>query len=105
VYSTCFNLYRYAVGLYEGVFRTNIEETGMGFDKEVEMIAEARRLGLLTTPYAFTPGEAAAMAGAGADIVVVGLYNSRIQLACCEKASIRYYTPKHPIGHGSGNGF
>jgi hypothetical protein len=98
-------LYRYAVGLYEGVFRTNIEETGMGFDKEVEMIAEARRLGLLTTPYAFTPGEAAAMAGAGADIVVVGLYNSRIQLACCEKASIRYYTPKHPIGHGSGNGF
>jgi predicted TIM-barrel enzyme len=43
--------------------------------KEVEMVAQARKLGLLTTPYAFTPEEAAAMAGAGADIVVahVGL--------------------------------
>lgn len=63
------------VGLFDGTFRRNIEETGMGFDKEVEMIAEARRLGLLTTPYAFTPSEAEAMARAGADVVVahVGL--------------------------------
>lgn len=63
------------VGLFDGTFRANIEETGMGFAKEVEMVAEARKLGLLTTPYAFTPAEAAAMAGAGADIVVahVGL--------------------------------
>ena len=63
------------VGLFDGKFRANIEETGMGFAKEVEMVAEARKLGLLTTPYAFTPGEAAAMAAAGADIVVahVGL--------------------------------
>ena len=63
------------VGLFDGKFRANIEETGMGFAKEVEMVTEARKLGLLTTPYAFTPGEAAAMAAAGADIVVahVGL--------------------------------
>eukprot|EP00947_MAST-08B_sp_MAST-8B-sp1_P003182 g3182.t1 len=58
------------VGLIDGTFRANLEETGMGFGLEVEMIAEARRQGLLTTPYAFTPEEAEAMARAGADIVV-----------------------------------
>jgi predicted TIM-barrel enzyme len=58
------------VGLIDGLFRQNLEETGMGYGLEVEMIADAARRDLLTTPYAFTPGEAAAMAKAGADIVV-----------------------------------
>jgi predicted TIM-barrel enzyme len=58
------------VGLFDGLFRENLEETGMGFDLEVELIREAHRQGLLTAPYAFTPDEAAAMASAGADIVV-----------------------------------
>jgi predicted TIM-barrel enzyme len=58
------------VGLYEGRFRQNLEETGMGFGLEVEMIRIAHELDLLTTPYAFTPDEGRAMAQAGADIVV-----------------------------------
>jgi predicted TIM-barrel enzyme len=58
------------VGLIDGTFRQGLEETGMGFDLEVEMIAEAVRLDLLTTAYAFTPDEARAMALAGADVVV-----------------------------------
>jgi predicted TIM-barrel enzyme len=58
------------VGLFEGRIRANMEETGMGFDLEVEMIRLAGELDLLTTPYAFTPEEAAAMAKVGADIVV-----------------------------------
>jgi len=43
------------VGLFDGKFRANLEETGMGFDKEVEMIRVARKMGMVTTPYAFTP--------------------------------------------------
>src|SRR4051812_1705736 len=58
------------VGLIDGVFRQNLEETGMGFDKEVEMIAAARELGLLTCPYVFTADEARAMARAGADVLI-----------------------------------
>jgi len=58
------------VGLIDGTFRQGLEETGMGFDLEVEMIAEAARLGLLTTAYAFTADEGRAMAEAGADVVV-----------------------------------
>ena len=58
------------VGLFDGLFRANLEETGMGFGLEVEMIRTARRLGLLTAPYAFTEDEARAMTEAGADIVV-----------------------------------
>jgi predicted TIM-barrel enzyme len=58
------------VGLIDGAFRQNLEETGMGFDKEVEMIATARGLGLLTCPYVFTEDEARAMARAGADVLV-----------------------------------
>jgi predicted TIM-barrel enzyme len=58
------------VGLIDGTFRQGLEETGMGFDLEVEMIAEAARLDLLTTAYAFTAEEGRAMAEAGADIVV-----------------------------------
>lgn len=63
------------VGLYDGQFRQNLEETGMGFGLEVEMIRDAHKAGLLTSPYVFDPEQAAAMAGAGADIVVahVGL--------------------------------
>jgi predicted TIM-barrel enzyme len=58
------------VGLIDGTFRANLEETGMGYALEVEVIGEARRAGLLTTPYVFTPEDATAMAEAGADILV-----------------------------------
>ena len=58
------------VGLCDGQFRQNLEETGMGFGLEVEMIADAHRAGLLTTPYVFDTDQAAAMATAGADVVV-----------------------------------
>ncbi len=61
------------VGLCDGRFRANLEETGMGYDKEVGMIRLARELDLLTTPYAFDETEARAMAKAGADILVVHL--------------------------------
>jgi predicted TIM-barrel enzyme len=61
------------VGLIDGVFRQNLEETGMGYALEVEMIAAAHRLDLLTTPYVFSADEAAAMTEAGADIVVCHL--------------------------------
>lgn len=58
------------VGFYDGAFRTSIEETGMGYGLEVECIAAARQLDLLTTPYVFNTNEAALMTNAGADIVV-----------------------------------
>jgi predicted TIM-barrel enzyme len=58
------------VGLFDGMFRQNLEETGMGFDLEVEMIRIAHELDLLTAPYAFNPDEARALAKAGADILV-----------------------------------
>src|SRR5690242_15581717 len=58
------------VGLIDGTFRANLEETGMSYDLEVEMIAEAATLGLLTSPYVFDPGQAQAMAAAGADVLV-----------------------------------
>ena len=58
------------VGLIDGRFRAGLEETGMGYGCEVEMIALARARDLLTTPYVFEPAEAAAMARAGADIIV-----------------------------------
>src|SRR5262249_50279573 len=57
-------------GLFDGVVRQNLEETGMGFGLEVDMIREAGRLGLLTCPYAFTEDEARAMAEAGADVLI-----------------------------------
>ncbi len=58
------------VGLIDGLFRRNLEETGMGYGLEVDLIAKARGKDLLTTPYVFNPEEAAAMAKAGADIIV-----------------------------------
>lgn len=58
------------VGLIDGVFRQNLEETGMGYDLEIETIAEAHRQGMLTCPYVFNEAEAEAMAKAGADILV-----------------------------------
>ncbi len=58
------------VGLIDGTFRANLEETGMGFGHEVDMIRLARAKDLLTTPYVFNADEARAMAGAGADILV-----------------------------------
>ncbi|WP_439367437.1 phosphoenolpyruvate hydrolase family protein [Bradyrhizobium sp. DASA03005] len=58
------------VGLIDGIFRQNLEETGMSYAEEVHMIAEANKLDLLTTPYVFSPEDAAAMTKAGADILV-----------------------------------
>jgi predicted TIM-barrel enzyme len=58
------------VGLVDGILRENLEETGMGYYKEVELVRHARVLDLLTTPYVFTPADARAMAEAGADILV-----------------------------------
>ena len=58
------------VGLIDGTFRRNLEETGMGYGLEVDMIARARELDLLTTPYVFDPDQAAAMTRAGADVIV-----------------------------------
>ena len=61
------------VGLIDGTFRANLEETGMSYALEIDMIAKARELDLLTTPYVFSEAEAAAMAIAGADIIVCHL--------------------------------
>jgi predicted TIM-barrel enzyme len=63
------------VGLIDGNFRANLEATGMGYDKEIEMIAQAHAMDLLTTPYVFDTDQAQAMARAGADMLVahVGL--------------------------------
>jgi predicted TIM-barrel enzyme len=58
------------VGLFDGKMRANLEETGMGYGLEVDMIRLAHAMNLLTTPYAFTPDEATAMARAGADVVI-----------------------------------
>ncbi len=58
------------VGLIDGVFRQNLEETGMGYDLEVEMIRKAHDLDLLTTPYVFDEEQATKMAEAGADVLV-----------------------------------
>jgi len=58
------------VGLIDGTFRANLEETGMGYGLEVDLVAQARALDLLTTPYVFSEANATDMAEAGADIVV-----------------------------------
>ena len=61
------------VGLIDGTFRANLEETGMSYALEVDMIALAREKDMLTTPYVFSSADAAAMAKAGADIIVCHL--------------------------------
>ena len=61
------------VGLIDGTFRANLEETGMSYAQEVEIIRQARDLDMLTTPYVFSEADARAMAEAGADIVVCHL--------------------------------
>jgi predicted TIM-barrel enzyme len=61
------------VGLIDGIFRANLEETGMSYGLEVDMIAQAHNKELLTTPYVFGKGDAEAMARAGADIIVCHL--------------------------------
>jgi predicted TIM-barrel enzyme len=58
------------VGLIDGTFRANLEETGMSYGLEVDMIRQAKELGLLTTPYTFNTDDAIAMAEAGADVLV-----------------------------------
>src|SRR5207244_1633998 len=58
------------VGLIDGQFRQGLEETGMGFDLEIDMIRQAHELGLLTCPYVFTEDQARAMAKAGADVLI-----------------------------------
>jgi predicted TIM-barrel enzyme len=58
------------VGLIDGLFRENLEETGMGYAQEVEMIARAHELDLLTCPYVFNEDEAIALAKAGADLLI-----------------------------------
>jgi predicted TIM-barrel enzyme len=91
------------VGLIDGVFRQNLEETGMSYALEVEMIRQARAKDMLTTPYVFNPAEATAMAEAGADIIVAhmglttgGAIGARTALslqecpaliACCAEAA------------------
>ncbi len=61
------------VGLIDGTFRANLEETGMSFGLEIDMIATAHEKDMLTTPYVFSEDDAAAMAKAGADIIVCHL--------------------------------
>jgi predicted TIM-barrel enzyme len=80
------------VGLIDGSFRANLEETGMGYGLEVEMIRTAHHLGLLTCPYVFDPEQAEAMAGAGADVLVahmglttggnIGAHTARTLASC-----------------------
>ncbi|GAB7322564.1 hypothetical protein MBLNU13_g03483t1 [Cladosporium sp. NU13] len=66
------------VGLIDGNFRQNLEETGMGYDTEVEMVRIAHEMDLVTTPYVFNPEEAKLMTEAGADVIVahMGLTSS-----------------------------
>jgi predicted TIM-barrel enzyme len=61
------------VGLIDGTFRANLEETGMSYSQEIDLVALAHSKDMLTTPYVFNPDEAAAMTKAGADIVVCHL--------------------------------
>jgi predicted TIM-barrel enzyme len=87
------------VGLIDGVFRQNLEETGMSYAREVDMIAAAHALDMLTTPYVFCEADAVAMAKAGADIIIahMGLTTggsigaeTALQLAQCPPLIDRY---------------
>ena len=82
------------VGLIDGRFRAELEQTGMGYEKEVETMALARRMGLFTAAYAFDEGEAARMARAGCDMLLAhvgltagGAVGSRSPLSLAEAAS------------------
>jgi predicted TIM-barrel enzyme len=75
------------VGLCDGVFRQNLEETGMGYNLEVEMIRKAHELDLLTTPYVFNVKEAVDMTKAGADVLVA-------HMGLTTKGSIGAHTAK-----------
>jgi predicted TIM-barrel enzyme len=83
------------VGVVDGVYRFRLEKAGMGFDKEIEMIALAHKLGMLTTPYAFDEEQAKEMAKAGADVLVphmggtVGGMVGNIQEMTLEEAAQR----------------
>jgi predicted TIM-barrel enzyme len=82
------------VGLIDGIFRQNLEETGMGFDLEIEMIRDAHELDLLTCPYVFDAEQARRMAEAGADVLVphmglttkgtIGAYTAKTLDECVE---------------------
>ena len=82
------------VGLIDGVFRKNLEETGMGYQLEIDAVAEAHKLDMLTCPYVFTNEDALAMTKAGADIIVahmglttggtIGAETARSLDDCCE---------------------
>lgn len=83
------------VGLFDGIIRQHLEETGMGYDLEVEMIRSAHAMDLLTCPYVFNPDEAERMAAAGADILVphmglttkgmIGAHTARTLEECAER--------------------
>jgi predicted TIM-barrel enzyme len=73
------------VGLIDGNFRQNLEETGMGYGSEVEMVRIARGLGLVTTPYVFNPEEARAMAEAGADVIVAHSKFGFLSFLCSDR--------------------
>ncbi|MQA82766.1 MAG: phosphoenolpyruvate hydrolase family protein [Streptosporangiales bacterium] len=86
------------VGLIDGTFRANLEETGMGYDLEVELVRRARAHELVTTPYVFSADDASSMAAAGADVIVchfglttggaVGAESARTLDECAELAEV-----------------
>lgn len=83
------------VGLIDGIFRANLEETGMGYGLEIDMIRQASEMGLLTCPYVFDEQQAREMARAGADIVVAhaglttkGTIGARTALSLSDAATL-----------------
>ena len=94
------------VGLIDGVFRQNLEETGMGYGLEVEMVALARHKGLLTTPYVFSEADAAAMARAGADIIVChhGPHDRRLDRGGNGAQACRLPRARRRLGRGGALG-
>ena len=73
------------VGLIDGTFRQNLEETGMGYETEVEMVKIAHEMDLVTTPYVFNPEEARAMAEAGADVIVAHSKFGFLSFLCSDR--------------------
>ncbi len=89
------------VGLIDGVFRANLEETGMGFDKEIECIAAAHQLDLLTTPYAFEAEQARALTQAGADIIVAHWVDHQRHDRCEDQFNSGSVSASHRRDRGS----